>query len=166
MKAVLMSIQPQLCELIATGKKRVDVRKTRPKKLETPFKVYIYCTKDNTFAEKTLRGFDNNGKAIYHKANKGKVIGEFICDEILVSFLNNNDALFKEEGLLTQKEIYEYQGNKAILYGWHISDIVIYDKPKDLSEFYIVKEIGGYEEFRQLSRPPQSWCYVEELKGE
>lgn len=45
MKSVLISIQPKWCELIASGKKTIEVRKTKPK-LETPFKVYIYCTKD------------------------------------------------------------------------------------------------------------------------
>ena len=43
MKSVLISIQPKWCELIASGKKTVEVRKTKPK-LETPFKCYIYCT--------------------------------------------------------------------------------------------------------------------------
>lgn len=42
-KSVLISINPKWCELIASGKKTVEVRKTRPK-LETPFKCYIYCT--------------------------------------------------------------------------------------------------------------------------
>ena len=45
MQSVLISIRPQYCELIASGKKTIEVRKTRPK-LETPFKCYIYCTKD------------------------------------------------------------------------------------------------------------------------
>jgi len=45
MESVLISIQPKWCELIASGKKTIEVRKTRPK-LDTPFKVYIYCTKD------------------------------------------------------------------------------------------------------------------------
>lgn len=31
MKAVLISIQPKWCELIASGKKTIEVRKTRPK---------------------------------------------------------------------------------------------------------------------------------------
>lgn len=44
MKSVLISIKPQYCELIASGKKTVEVRKRRPK-LQTPFKCYIYCTK-------------------------------------------------------------------------------------------------------------------------
>ena len=43
MKAVLISIKPNWCKLIWSGMKTVEVRKTRPK-LETPFKVYIYCT--------------------------------------------------------------------------------------------------------------------------
>ena len=73
MKAVLMSIRPQWCELIASGKKTIEVRKTRPK-LETPFKVYIYCTKTG-FVPGEKYGF----KAW---ASMGKVMGEFICDGI------------------------------------------------------------------------------------
>lgn len=44
MKSILQSIKPQYCELIARGKKTIEVRKTRPK-LDVPFKVYIYCTR-------------------------------------------------------------------------------------------------------------------------
>ena len=70
-------------------------------------------------------------------------------------------------------------------YGWHISDLRIYDTPRDLGEFwfppelYCEKELCGgcpYDQVadvngeysydcewrRPLSRPPQSWCYVEE----
>ena len=43
-KAVLISIRPKWCELIASGKKTIEIRKTRPK-IETPFKCYIYCTR-------------------------------------------------------------------------------------------------------------------------
>lgn len=43
-KAVLISIQPEWCDLIVRGKKTIEVRKTRPRQ-ETPFKAYIYCTK-------------------------------------------------------------------------------------------------------------------------
>ena len=44
-KAVLLSVQPKWCELIATGKKTIEIRKTKPK-IKVPFKAYIYCTKD------------------------------------------------------------------------------------------------------------------------
>lgn len=51
MKSILQSIKPKYCELIAAGKKTIEVRKTRPK-LETPFKVYIYCTKGENLWKK------------------------------------------------------------------------------------------------------------------
>jgi hypothetical protein len=80
MKSVLISIQTKWCELIASGKKTVEVRKTRPK-LETPFKVYIYETmkplKDFIFDYKNLT---ETQKTIIN--GRGKVIGEFVCDEI------------------------------------------------------------------------------------
>ena len=52
---------------------------------------------------------------------------------------------------LTQDEMFDYIGADNYGYGWHISDLKIYDKPKELSEF-------------GLTRPPQSWQYVEELE--
>ena len=178
MREVLISIKPKWCELIVSGKKTVEVRKTKPK-LETHFKVYIYCTKDNTFAEKTLRGFDENGKAIHYKANKGKVIGEFVCDHI-DPFLCMPLAIFStigtlEQTCLTAEQISKYFNGKNG-YGWHITDLVVYDKPRELNEFKQVRSIRGYhketENFAQkllhstrlevnfLKRPPQSWCYV------
>jgi predicted transcriptional regulator len=203
MKAVLISIQPKWCELIASGRKTVEVRKTKPK-LETPFKVYIYCTKDNTFAEKTLRGFDENGKALYYKSNKGKVIGEFVCDSFygIMNFLpyesddNHHTVLpcVLEQTCLTEDEIDEYLGQKDG-YGWHISNLVIYDQPKELTKFIVPSKFGcvnegkcrgciyldrgnGYnveddcnawfstDDYKPLRKPPQSWCYVEERSGQ
>lgn len=189
MKSVLISINPKWCELIASGKKTVEVRKTKPK-LDTPFKVYIYCTKDNSFAEKTLRGFDENGKAIYYKANKGKVIGEFVCDAIFpmsIYYLNPNVRMALREfpfTCLTDKEIMDYLGNGGEGYGWHISDLVIYDKPRELRRFQkpcictseyegeeykncLFCDLAGDSDYgivacnRPITRPPQSWCYVE-----
>lgn len=180
MKSVLISIQPKWCELIASGKKTVEVRKTKPK-LEVPFKCYIYCTKDNTFAEKTLRGFDDNGKALYYKANKGKVIGEFVCDRIITAPVGSYCRIPVSASQVDVFDLLEYADEKTI-YGWHISDLVIYDKPRALSEFKQVRAIRGYHkkdepkteginiqkllsssrvEVEYLTRPPQSWCYVE-----
>ena len=136
MKAVMISIRPEWCEKIASGEKTVEVRKTRPK-IEPPFRCYIYCTKDNTFAEKTLRGFDDNGKAIYYKENKGKVIGEFVCDRITkyeCSSVGFGELATTCGTCLTYDEILNYcNGND--LYGLHITDLVLYDEPRELSEF-------------------------------
>ena len=188
MKSVLISIQPKWVGKIASGEKTIEVRKNRPN-LETPFKCYIYET---TAKYKTrLLGLNCTCQG------RGKVIGEFVCDKMLESFLNNNDGWFIEKACLTQEEIDKYQGDNPILYGWHISDLKIYDKPKDLSEFYRpikydnvcgakVVHCGHYQgietvdfceyndgdcslkgckELRnlyQITRPPQSWCYVED----
>lgn len=50
-KSILLSIRPRYCELIASGKKKVELRKNEPK-IKTPFKCYIYCTKGGSDAEK------------------------------------------------------------------------------------------------------------------
>ena len=164
MKSVLISIQPKWCELIASGKKTVEVRKTRPK-IDVPFRCYIYCTKDKhgwfDFLNKTRRD--------------GKVIGEFVCDDI-----NNTDVVHGDEEVgwyvnnmhavkgsgLDEHDILCYCPKETTIYGWHISDLVIYDKPRELSEFRyynpIVKLEGGYPiPIHEIERPPQSWCYVE-----
>ena len=158
-KAVLISIRPKWCELIASGQKTVEVRKTRPKML-APFKVYIYET----------RGNELFGNETYHSVKKGNgrgmVIGEFVCRNIFplsfyaseASFFDTVPPMNVPETCLTDKEIVEYLGNGKTGYGWLISDLVIYDEPKGLREFY--RWNGWYHE--QMERPPQSWCYVEE----
>lgn len=71
MKSVMLSIKPKYCELIASGQKTIEVRKTKPK-IETPFKCYIYCTKE----------FYRKGDGYFQGKYCGKIIGEFVCDEI------------------------------------------------------------------------------------
>ncbi|MBO5089469.1 MAG: hypothetical protein J6C27_00950 [Clostridia bacterium] len=193
MKSVLISIQPKWCELIANGKKTVEVRKTKPK-LETPFKVYIYCTNNRGSLH---TGYDG---LYYHKSSvgkndssciSGKVIGEFVC-KFTYNFTEENQELCGpsfDAIRLTPKQLSDYAKGKMI-YGWHISDLVIYDKPRELSEFVVPSKIGcanegkckgciyldegnGYnveddcsacfstDEFKPLRKAPQSWCYVE-----
>ncbi len=168
-KAVLLSVQPKWCELIASGKKTVEVRKTKPKLL-TPFKCYIYQTRKTWVYNIYSRIADW----------QGKVIGEFVCDffdEFEPSPKSVKFRRFRALGdtRLTLREIIEYlNGQKG--YGWHISDLVIYDKPKKLSVFRkpCVNEVycescAMYNNFYdscgnkalRLQRPPQSWCYVE-----
>lgn len=51
MKSVMISIKPKWCELIASGQKTIEVRKTAPK-CDVPFKCYIYCTKEHDIGER------------------------------------------------------------------------------------------------------------------
>ena len=239
MREVLISIQPKWCELIASGKKTVEVRKTRPK-IDTPFKVYIYETK----VYDTLFG---KGKPKKLCVGGGKVIGEFVCKDIeefqaeftdlmyldsqnenvcqntikRVAWLedenepyyfyetandedNPNDCELLRKSCLTFDEIRQYIGETFYdksFYGWCIYDLVIYDEPKELSEFYTIDNeaikkcehrervynnpnhtngawlLGSYIcnkdepnwcekcKTKPLTKPPQSWCYVEELQN-
>ena len=181
MKAILISIQPKWCGKIccAIGHdekfnikrlKTVEVRKTKPK-LETPFKVYIYCTQDKNFTFCT-----DDGEQYTHIGN-GKVIGEFVCDWICEWYPHHITTLFGsksgyfvlvddlESSCLTYEELANY-GNGKTMDGWHISNLVIYDKPRELREFHKPTLPTGlrYED-DAITRPPQSWCYVES-KGE
>lgn len=191
MKSVMISIQPKWCKLIANGKKTVEVRKTKPK-LDTPFKCYIYCTKPNASnPHEILKKYSESGRI--HKVN-GQVFGEFVCYKVTNLFSDNMFWLCKDEILqscLTADEIRKYAASANNLYGWHISDLVIYDKPRELSDFatlckgtgsarnktckncwYLCFDddpINGYtrcgaNKRKTLTRPPQSWCYVEELR--
>lgn len=176
-KAVLISIRPEWCELIVDGKKTVEVRKRRPK-LETPFKVYIYCT---------VGGIKRMAKDYLTESfERGKVIGEFVCDridDIMISCSDQNMRGIPFPGTgLTDREIMDYIGNGKDGFGLHISALVIYDRPKELNKFVrrckaYGKDIGrcwdcsksvgdehdcGANGILEMKRPPQSWCYVEE----
>lgn len=198
MKSVLISTRPKLVEKIChkigedeTGKaiyeKRIEVRKTAPK--EVPFKCYIYETKGQyvkfTHGAHTKYGY-----------GRGKVIGEFICDRIICS-----QAYFDSQGknhltnvfpddikktCLDEYDLWDYIAGKAVKanqmydgYLWHISDLKIYDKPRELSEFrkpcdrfldcctcrrLVHNEYTSCD--NKITRPPLSWCYVEDLGEE
>ncbi len=172
MKAVLLSVKPKWCELIASGKKTIEVRKSAPK--EVPFKVYIYQTKKRWIC-KLLP---------WLKERQAKVIGEFICykvvkyesDIIMCAKWETNGGEVKENlrynagACLSAEEMFVYSNGKP-LYGWHITNRKIYDEPKELGEFWTVKctnKTGRCGEckikpkcIRKLIRPPQSWQYVE-----
>ena len=195
-KAVLISVQPKWCDKIAGGEKTVEVRKNRPK-LKTPFKVYIYRTK----------GFMRHlcGGEWFNMPVGGHVIGEFMCDKITYFGNVSTDPwrylqgstheelkrIVTQDACLSECEMLSYRGK----YGWHISGLVIYNKPRELSSFVVEGDCdcvnckkcvwfdkgNGYnveddcslayeaahrkESLKPLFRPPQSWCYVEDLSG-
>ena len=163
-KAVLISIKPKWCELIASGKKTIEVRKNHPK-IDTPFKCYIYQTKVH------LPGYIAFGGIPADVG--GKIMGEFICDDIMRLDIDSHGVTDgrgkylteKSSGLcLSREDIFNYSGIMRP-YGWHISNLKMYDKPKELSIFHKpVLPLGLRYEDDVIKRPPQSWCYVEALK--
>ena len=180
----MISIQPKWVEKIVSGEKTVEVRKTKPK-CEVPFKCYIYCTQGK------LKDLGIIGNEIYQKLMK--VIGEFVCDRVSeyeCSSKGHGELATTCGTCLTYDEILNYcNGND--LYGWHITDLVVYDEPRELSEFYTEGDCdcmnckkcywfdrgNGYnvendcnlaykcvelhKSFKPILRPPQSWCYIE-----
>ena len=135
---------------------------------------------------------DDHNHNAFDRCWNGSVVGEFVCDKI--TWLNHVgfsglpgirlvamrdgctiDGSFDfSESCLTTPQIEKYLGGKDG-YAWHISKLEIYDTPKKLSEFSrpfencigkVCDEYGcAYCEYGgNIKRPPQSWCYVEELK--
>ena len=180
-KAVMISIHPKWFAKICRGEKAVEIRKTRPK-LETPFKCYIYCTRDKHLAFMQNASGTNliacmNAETAIPVGGflgNGKVIGEFTCDDIYeIDPTKTIGAGFAEDSCVSSRDIHEYLGEKTG-YGWHISNLKIYDTPKDLSKFSrpfencigkVCDEFGcaSCENGGHIKRPPQSWCYVEEM---
>ena len=143
MKSVLISIRPKWCKKIVNGQKTIEVRKTRPK-LELPFKCYIYQTMGDG------------------------VIGEFVCDAItrvnICGFWNDSGKQLENRlkgTCMTAEEFCNYLGIQ-VGYGWHIADLRIYDTPRELREFTGLRQTKFGAEPMPITRPPQSWCYVEE----
>ena len=203
MKSILLSIKPKYVELIANGEKTIEVRKTAPK--EVPFKAYIYCCKAKPYLYKEANPpfelfLDSElykGKGYDDRLFSGKVIGEFICDRIEMVNAKCSDYgidLFYHDcltnGCLTEREIEKYfnvpedrdlRAMKGNGYVWNISDLKIYDKPRELSEFSrpcsysglcfsckrtSFKKDGNLLCNTKITRPPQSWMYVEDLGEE
>ena len=194
-RAVLISIRPEWVNKIVTGEKTVEIRKNRPN-LETPFKVYIYCT--DGFGKNTVNIPITQEQLWKHYAETGsmeclncpignqKVIGEFICDDILnidkrgmeynfdycYSSLrewgNDDIAIYIKavrKSCVPREQLNQYGGNVPFLYLWKISKLKIYETPKELSAFTGLRKTRFGSELVPCKHPPQSWCYVEDLNN-
>ena len=185
MKAVMLSLRPQWCEKIFNGSKTIEVRKSRPS-IPTPFKVYVYETKGKT-------KYWSQPMPMPYTEGRGKVIGSFVCDRVrlCIPFGLKGHLLSQEvyrEMCLTKEQLDKYGGLKT-LYGWHITEPKLFDKPRELREFYTkcdktgdcecedclhlqvvlssypcdddVYTWCGVDNKKPISRPPQSYCFVE-----
>lgn len=176
---ILASLKPYYYYLIGEKIKTLEIRKSDLKNL--PQDILFYMSKDKKSFAKIPKKFQEK-----YRKHFGKVGIEFICkDVILLEFQKFtlydtyiNLEKYLKEMCLSSRQVFEY-GRGKTLYGWHISNLKVYDEPKELSEFWGRKnclaadtvecwncfatclEING-RHYRPLSRPPQSWCYVEE----
>lgn len=166
-KCILMSIKPKYVSMILNKTKTLEVRKRFPKNYRGW--VYIYCTKDKLkdyYYDKDIFGcyfrvnLDDNLGYEYSKNLKplnGKVIARFYCNNV-EEIENRYCKGMLIDSCLTNWELNNYLGNKQG-YAINISQLEIFDTPKELSEF-IQSKRKSWEE-QNVKRPPQSWLYIE-----
>ena len=170
MKAIMMSIRPRHVCNILNLIKWWEIRKKFPK--DFVGWVYIYCTKGKPY----ITGIYNyEHKIVYgdienkrHNIN-GKVVARFWCDKV-----EPTNNFYEEEicslACISKQEYFDYLGyddGDAI----HITNLEIFDKPMELSEFSVFSHyVDGVDEkgkntkfkiYKKLNRAPQSWCYME-----
>ena len=175
MKSILISIKPEWVAKILNGEKTIEIRKTTPK-CELPIDVYIYCSKGVGCIRS---GYTPRGKTYPyfprgHSMFSGKIVAKFTLREVekfdFISEQKYKDNTLKyneeirkhiricKEACMSAAKVVLYLDTKClginnpsgmIGYAWDISDLEIFDNPKELSDF-------------GLKRAPQSWCYVEE----
>lgn len=194
MESFLISIRPKWTASILNGKKTVEIRRTAPKdwvdyfsgktdKKPEPKTVYIYCTKND------------NGLRYWGYHIGGRIFAKFTLREVTQYITGNNvskdsgymfgDAEREgvyEKACLSESDIDRYCPDESF-YAWHISDLVIFDRPRELSEFMPpkwdkcgVKDKNGLFQcdkcpygdwanvqckWKPLTKAPQSWCRVE-----
>ena len=187
-KAVIISIHPKWCQMIASGEKTIEVRKNRPK-LDTPFKCYIYCTRDKHLAFMQNQTGTNliacmdveTAIPVGGSVGTGKIIGEFTCDRIdwitHVGYMGAPNSVetcvcdaatmrmspvgeLLNATRLTPEMLNDYLAGRYG-YGWHINGLRIYDTPRELGEFTGLRDTRFGAEPYDIKRPPQSWCYVD-----
>lgn len=221
MKAIIQAYSPKEVERIARGEQTIKVCKTAPKdtpfkvyvyctkkRMTRVPSMYAYLHKNEPRAcaeYGTIETWGKIGDVIVnpHLASKhvsfgmhGKVVGSFVCDRVrlCIPFGLKGHLLSQEvyrEMCLTKEQLDKYGGLKT-LYGWHITKPKLFDKPKELGEFYTICNKYGddscgdcpylaveqcsfpcddcvdtwcsVDNIKPITRPPQSWCYVEELQ--
>lgn len=173
-KAVLISIRPEWVRKILNRSKTVEIRKNTPFYVDAPFRCYIYCTKGgrgklmvNARAEHPAitAGSANEreqAEAFGYEAANGKIVAEFTCDRF--AKIDPSGEIPKwamVDACLTREDVYKYLGGDYG-FGWRISNLKIYDTPRELRELNGLQETRFGWEPVPITRPPQSWRYVEE----
>lgn len=173
---ILASIKPYYYYLIAEEKKKIEVRKTALKNL--PQDIAFYMSKDEKSFAKIPKEFQEK-----YRKHFGKIGMRVVCYKVYEYTFSHYEAEYRvthveqEAMCLNQPELIRY-GKGKTLCGWHISDLKIYDKPKELSEFCIPCKVSCencknplYFECwceekgkKIVTRPPQSYMFVEEVE--
>lgn len=182
MKSIMISIKPEWCSLIMNKDKTIEVRKNKAlanaiQKLidENGYAdIYVYCSKENDLFKSWIRaGYYttcSTADAIYYNG-KGKVVFKFRCykvEEIVdYGYHYSNKQEIESRSCLDWVDLKSYLKGKNG-YAIYISDLEIFDEPKELLEFktYKTYNIGDMYNCRlSLTKAPQNYMYVEVENG-
>ena len=188
---ILASLKPYYYYLIGERKKNIEVRKSALKNL--PQDIVFYMSKDEKSFAKIPKEFQEK-----YRKHFGKIGIKVVCDKVDEYNFHEGLTEFNSMGLpsriygsylifaddyksmcLSYDEVKSY-GNRKTIYGWHISNLKIYDKPKELGEFrksgFMTEEEWlfnlypnthcHYEAWAkkfEITRPPQSYMWIKEL---
>lgn len=192
MKAILLSVRSKWVAKILNGNKTIEVRKKFPKDYKGW--VYIYCTKDSdNLLHKNVAGiwwvedkeFQKKSRRLgieQQPSYNGKVVARFYCDGvgIINHIISSSWSRFDDyyDAIICYYYTYEDLLNESCLnhndfhnylkgengYGISISQLEIFDKPKELLEFQTYKtyNIGDlYNCHLSLTKAPQNFVYIE-----
>lgn len=177
---ILASLKPYYYYLIGERKKNIEVRKSALKDL--PQDIVFYMSKDEKSFAKIPKEFQEKYRKHFGKVGIRVVVDKVYPIKMTIDDLDNlielsKISLHNHNHCLSCYELYAYLGDKTG-YGWHISDLKIYDKPKELSEFTRPCSYDGIcfscKRFiangmpygfcdSTITRPPQSYMFVEKL---
>lgn len=192
MKAIMIAIKPKYCELIMNGEKTIEVRKNKAlataiQKLIDKYgyaDIYVYCSKDKSLIY--TDGIDGKGDYVdykYYESYKGdkndigsgKVLFKFRCCALTeikpkrpalsglpITNYNVNKNVIMQLSCLSSCELDNYLKGDAG-YAIHIGNLEIFDKPKELREFYniVPSKLPLTRDIKYLTKAPQNFCYVE-----
>ena len=187
--AILISIRPKWVAKILNGEKTLEIRKTAPK-CKLPIDVYVYCTKGDYLHHNKNGWFVFDMPTTFiakedfvtvkeQKPFNGKVVAKFTLKKVeeILALPTEIGCSYQTVTLpfkfLMKKSCVNSEGFNHYLkckngYGWHISDLEIFEEPKELDQFEYLNQSGiRYVGQRELNgqknkkHPPQSWCYVE-----
>lgn len=218
-KSILMSVQPKWLVKILNGEKTIEIRKTMPKcELPIDVYLYCTKSKPFLYEEwygneykitytkewqeraneEDYTSYEKFAIGDPYESLNGLIIAKFTLNKVeevvdyRSSYRINNDVAHTNE--VARNSCLDFNDMKTYLkgkngYAYHIDNLVIFDKPKELSEFMItnVKEgwtyyfkacegfpplpketyIGLIDRgrapiycYKTLSKAPQSWQYA------
>lgn len=200
MKKILISIKPKYVAEILNHRKTLEIRKSFPK-CKLPCEVYIYCTKDQKLGLHWAKKWvcvENTNKTLKECSYNGLVVARFTLDkvhEINKDLVGDEEYEGYKERCYESREIkedellklscldyldlrfyldpHDYPKRGKVGYAWHIDNLVIFDKPKELKDFFVrdkkgdipvqVEELKGskFMAFKRIEHAPQSYCFCE-----